>query len=178
MRVPVARLLSLAILFSTGGVAAAQSDDAALQARVDSFQRSISAGDLAASMDIVPPRLLAQIARRFGVKPSEVRAAVEQVFTQTMSGIVIEEFGMDLTRAETRVTADGSRTYLLVPTYTVIRVKGGGRFRTDNHTLAMQDDGRWYLIRIDDLSQVSLLKATYPEFTGADFPAGSMRALD
>ena len=60
----------------------------------------------------------------------------------------------------------------------MIAVPDVGTLRSQTSTLALQDDGLWYLVRIDSPQQVALLRAAYPEFTGVDFPSGSSTMVD
>jgi hypothetical protein len=56
-------------------------------------------------------------------------------------------------------------------------IQGARRFRVDTQTLAIEDGGEWYLIRVEDAPQQALLREVYPEFVGVEFPAGTTRQL-
>ena len=49
---------------------------------------------------------------------------------------------------------------------------------TRNQTLALKDEGVWYMIRIDDQNQINMIRELWPEFAGVDFPLGTMEAAD
>ena len=173
----VLAMIGTALLVLSTNSSQAQSSGVTLEARVAEFERLISNGDLTAAIDVLPPRLIEQMARQFDMRPEDIKPATEQAMAQVMQGVQIQEFGFELSRSEELKTPDGTRTYLLIPTHTVMRVEGRGRFRSDNKTLAMRDGVQWYLIRIDDANQVGFLKTAYPEFAEVQFPTGTMRAL-
>jgi hypothetical protein len=82
---------------------------------------------------------------------------------------------MDLAGAETHVSGD--RTWLLIPTWTEMTVEGAGRVRFETRTLALEDDGEWYLVRVEDAPQAAMLREVYPEFAEVEFPAGVVTRL-
>jgi hypothetical protein len=85
---------------------------------------------------------------------------------------------MDMTAATAGMTPDHSRAYLLIPTETLIEWPDGRRIRNRNSTLSLKEDGRWYLVRIEQPQQILMLRETYPEFEGVEFPTGGTSAAD
>jgi len=102
---------------------------------------------------------------------------MRQVLGPMLEQVHIDNFGMNLAAAQEMTTPTGGRTYLLIPTWTEMTVQGVGRIRADTQTLAWQDDGQWYLIRIEDAPQQAMLREAYPELAGVDFPLGTTRQL-
>lgn len=151
-------------------------DRAKVEARVAQLDRSVSSGDLAAAIDVVPPRIFQIIAQRAGATEDELRTAIRQMVATQMQGVTVESYDMDLAAPPTR-TPDGKRTYLLIPTTTVMAIPGVGRVRSTTSTLALEDGGEWYLVRIDDANQVAILKELWPEFSPVEFPAGTTEQL-
>ncbi|WP_439473272.1 hypothetical protein [Brevundimonas sp.] len=174
----LAATLSIAL---SGGPAFAQSvtdaDRAQIQARIDELSGLINQGDLAGAIDVVPPRLRYLIANRFGIPRDQIKPAMRQVLGPMLEQVHIDNFGMNLAAAQEMTTPTGGRTYLLIPTWTEMTVQGVGRIRADTQTLAWQDDGQWYLIRIEDAPQQAMLREAYPELAGVDFPLGTTRQL-
>lgn len=142
------------------------------------LDRAISAGDMTAAMNIVPPRLLNEIARRAGMTPDQLRAATRQAMSAALEGVTVVSFDIDLAAAEELKTPDGSRAYLLIPTEIVMKAIGVGGMRSRSHTLAIEDEGEWYLISVDEAPQIALVRQLWPEFAGVDFPTGTMAAVD
>jgi hypothetical protein len=173
---PVVAALFLA--FAAGPVMAQTidaGDQARIQARIDALGATIRAGDLTGGLDAVPPRLLDAVSARFGVPRDQLEPAMRQVLTTQLQGVTIDDYGMDLAGAETHVSGD--RTWLLIPTWTEMTVEGVGRVRFETRTLALEDDGEWYLVRVEDAPQAAMLREVYPEFAEVEFPAGVVTRL-
>lgn len=168
---PLAAALALAL---AAGPVLAQAidpaDQARLQARVDALGATIRGGDLAGAIDVVPPRLLDAVSARFGVPREQLPSAMREAIAAGLQGVTITGYGMDLAAAEVHDASGGGRTWLLIPTWTEMTIEGGGRFRTEGRTLALKDDGEWYLVRVEDAAQIALLREIYPEFAEVDFP--------
>ncbi|MFC7380118.1 hypothetical protein [Brevundimonas sp. GCM10030266] len=147
-----------------------------IQARIDELSALISQGDLVGAIDVVPPRLQDAISTRFGIPRDQIKSAMRQAMGAMLDQVQIDRYGMDLAAARTLTTPTGGRTYLLIPTFTEMTVQGA-KYRSDTQTLAMADDGQWYLIRVEDAPQQAILRDVYPEFVGVDFPAGATRQL-
>ena len=147
-------------------------DRARVEARIAHLDQTISSGNLAGAMDVVPPRLFRAIAQRAGITEEQLRQAMRDVVESQMGGVTIVSYDMDLAAAPPLRTPEGNRTYLLIPTSTVVGLPDGSRVKSSNVTLALQDEGEWYLIRVDDQNQVAILKELWPEFGPVHFPAG------
>lgn len=163
---------------SAAGQAIGAEDRAAIEARVAAFDRVMSAGRVGDTLDFVPQRLLDAMARNAGVEPEAVRAAFAEEVGKLAHLLKFVSFDMDVGSATSAVTPDGSRGYMLIPTETVIEMPGAGRVRSVTSTLAMKDGDQWYLVRIEDAEQIVILRKVYPEFTGVEFPAGSITAVE
>ena len=148
-------------------------DRAKVEARIADLDRSISSGNLAGALDVLPPRLFQAIAQRAGVTEEELRAAVRQMAEAAMQEVRLVSYAMDLSAAPPMRTPDGTRTYLLIPTTTVLGLPDGSRMRSTTSTLALEDGGEWYLIRIDDQNQIAIVRELWPEFGPVQFPTGT-----
>lgn len=93
-----------------------------------------------------------------------------------LASVQIEAFKFDIANAEYRELASGN-PYAPVPTELVARDANGVRTRFRSQTLALLDGSRWYLARLQDPQQLLPLREAYPEFTGVEFPRGSMELL-
>jgi hypothetical protein len=176
-RMAIAMALALALLPCTVFARSLdETEKASLAATIESFDAAMRAANYVRVAETVPPRVIDAIALRSGAEPKQIVAVMIQVMQQTLQGDTkIESFGMDLGDADHRELASGA-PYVLVPTETVI-VTGGRRFRSKSHTLALLDDGRWFLLRINDVAQLQILRDVYPEFSGVVFPSGSTEIL-
>ena len=82
----------------------------------------------------------------------------------------------DMARAEHGQVADGT-PYLLIPTETVMTTGGEGKTLMRSATLALLDDGAWYLVRGSDAQQVASLREAYPEYEAVAFPDATMELV-
>lgn len=177
-------LLLAACLGLASGPAFAQaidaSDRAEIQARVDQFSAAMAAKDYSAIYEIsMAPGLRAEFRRRYGVTDAQLREAVIAGTAQALgSGVTLVDFSMDVAGATAGVTPNGRRGYLVIPTQTLMEAAGSGRVQSRNNTLAIEDEGQWYLLRVDEMAQVELLRAAYPDFVGVNFPMGTAEAAD
>lgn len=171
-------LAALALIAALAGTAFAQTladeDRARIDARITAFNGMMAGPDYATLFDFTPPRLLSHIVSSFGVTEEILRTETGRQMAETMKQVTLISFGMDLAAATVATTPDGARTYALIPTETVMEAEGVGKLKATSQTLAMEEDGEWYLVRIDDQNQVGLLKTVYPEFADVAFAPGTM----
>lgn len=142
------------------------------------FEAAFHAGDMGTVIDFLPAKILSSIARQAGVSKAELVAAMKQQVDSALAQVTLVSFGMNVDDATWRSTPDGSRNYALIPTFTVMDVKGTGKIRSEGETLALFDDAEWHLVRVDEASQVQLLTAAYPEFRGVTFTPARLTHLD
>ncbi|RZJ02496.1 MAG: hypothetical protein EON89_15030 [Brevundimonas sp.] len=156
--------------------AAAQDIQTVLAPKVALLEQAVTAGDYGKAFDVLPPRLLQSMSDRFGMSLEDLRRAVAEAGAAMLNEVQDLSFAMHVDQAARHVTPDGARPYWLVPTETRMSVDGQ-TLRTTTQTLALEEDGEWYLIRVADPTQVAMLRETYPEFAGVEFPRGSVAAV-
>jgi hypothetical protein len=66
---------------------------------------------------------------------------------------------------------------VMIPTEIIMSVTGSGKVKSVSKTLALQEDGTWYLISIADANQATMIQGAYPEFAKVDLPAGTITAI-
>ncbi len=177
----------LAVIAAAGfcmmvGSASAQSfsdaDRARVEARISQLDAVISGGDLTGALEVVPPLMLQTIAERTGTTEAALVSAMREMIRIQLGDLTIVDYDMDLAAAVPTLTTDGSRTYLLIPTQLVMLVPDGRRFRVRSNTLAFEDGDDWYLVRVQEPSQVALVRELWPAFVDVEFPAGVTEAVD
>lgn len=173
------RLLSFAVALTltlTPAFAGPVSPDvaAAVQGRIDSFNSMVASGDLVGTIDFTPPTLLAHMATAYGTTPKAMRGQMKDALQATQGTVTFDSFTMDLSAARQETTPDGSRVYVMIPTQSVLSVTGSGKVRSLSETLALQEDGQWYLISIADANQAAMIQGAYPEFANVALPAGTI----
>jgi hypothetical protein len=143
-------------------------ETAALAATVKSFETGLREGKFDRMPTIIPPKVAAAIARRTGMTLDEIRAAEVKSMRQ------FESFRFDLGKAVQKELAGGTPC-VLIPTEVIGAVRGR-RVRTGSHSLALLDDGKWYLLSIGGAQLETTLDA-YPELKGIEIPSGSTEIL-
>jgi hypothetical protein len=172
-------LLGLAISLSAAH-AQELSDEArtAMTARVDGFSESLAEGDMGAVFDYMPPKILAFLAQQSGTDEATLIEASKTQIAAAMATVTIDDFTMDVEGATYHMTPDGSLGYLLIPTVSLMTVEGVGRMKATSETLAFEDDGEWYLARVDDPGQAGIVQAAYPAFAGVVFAPGTIEPVE
>jgi hypothetical protein len=151
---------------------------AAVQGRIDSFNSMVASGDLVGTIDFTPPTLLSHMASAYGTTPKAMRSQMKDALQATQGTVTFDSFAMNLAAADQATTPDGSRTYVMVPTEAVLSVTGGSKVKSASQTLALEEDGQWYLISITDANLVAMIQGAYPEFAGVPLPAGTITAME
>jgi sarcosine oxidase gamma subunit len=94
-----------------------------------------------------------------------------------LAAVTLEDFGMDMKALKEAELANGD-PYALIPTETVMTSEATGTMRVQSETLALLDEGQWYLVRVNDLQQVAILRQVYPEFSAVEFSGGRVEASE
>lgn len=152
-------------------------DRAGLDARIDQMSGMIEAGQFSAMIEFLPPKVLQTIADTYGVTADEAREASRQMVDELMSQVTIVEYDVDLAGAETFVTPDGSRQYVVLDLNMVMETQGI-RVKAVSPNLAFKDDGVWYIMDVNDPAQAEILRQAYPEFEGVTFQPGTMEIIE
>ena len=151
-------------------------EKAALGATIDDFDTAMRGKVYDRVAATVPPKVLSAVGTKIGADAEKMRSIMAEFLKEMMSKVAIESFAMDRAGMELKELGTGT-PYALIPTQTVVSLGEKGRFLEKTYTLGLLDDGKWYLVRIGDISQLTILKEVYPEFTSVEFPKGSMEVL-
>ena len=149
----------------------------ALGERVAEFEAAIRASDFDGVLAVVPPRVLDVLATRFGVTPDQMRSVFRVQAAQTMRQVEIVSFTMDVEDARPGEVPAGV-PYVLIPTETVMVEETLGRAVARSRTIALLDGGAWYLVRVDDDRQISVLREAYPGFADVEFEPHTLDFVD
>lgn len=154
-------------------------EDRTAIARVASgLEADVRAGDFTGTLDVIPPPMLAATLERFGVTEDELRQSIDTQMEDALASVSFESFHMAIDDAIPARTPGVARRYMLIPTETVIVIKDVGRMWSRNQTLAVEENGKWYLVRIEDQGTIDLLRAVYPDFATIAFEPGTTEAVD
>ena len=151
-----------------------QTERLALVSILSDYEKAVSRKDMIAVFDALPPRVFSYMAEKNGLSPQKLRTLVAKL-TEKLSASLVD-FEMREDEIEFRELADGT-PYALIPTTTIVKAGDGSSVRSVSHTLAVLDGSKWYLLRVNDVQQMKILQAVYPDFTGVEFPRGTMETL-
>ncbi len=138
-----------------------------LEARVRAFDREINRGNMAATIDYLPPKMIAQISAETGATPEFMRAAAGAMVEGMTAGMKISG-GHDITKAVVGTTGTGA-PYAVIPGMARISV-GGETMDNPGYTLALTDAGKWYLVALNDQESITDIRKAYPEFNSVALP--------
>jgi ketosteroid isomerase-like protein len=144
------------------------SDRAAVQAVTQSFAQNLRAKNFEGVLNAMPPKILNYMSQQTGIPANELAGTLARQMSVFMGDVTVERFNMNMNRMATGTTNDGI-DFAFIPTRTT--VKGPeGRQTTNTQTLALQDGGQWYLVRIEQAQQYEIVKAVYPGFANVRLP--------
>ncbi|WP_308917382.1 hypothetical protein [Jannaschia sp. LMIT008] len=171
--------IAAAIVFLLAAPALAQSegDRQAVTDRIAAFEADFAEGDMAGVLDVMPPSLLQAMADQFGMEPDMLRTAMAQAVEGAMAEVELNAFGMDVEAATFGETAEG-RAYALVPTMSEMTVPDVGTMRSENTTLMLEEDGAWYMLRIDQPQQIALVREVYPDLAEVPLQLGTTEIVE
>ncbi|MHB1101529.1 MAG: hypothetical protein ACYC0C_01850 [Devosia sp.] len=174
-----AALLAAVLLLpvSVGARQLTEAEKASLVEAVTAFDTAMQEADIEGIVGVVPPKVFEHIAAQGGLETEALIASVIEQTREVMASITFDSFGMNMSAASYKEAADGT-PYVLIPTETVVDLVESGKIRAASDTLAMLDEGLWYLIRTDDASTLAIIKEIYPTYAAVEFPAGTMEAVE
>ncbi|HCV71742.1 MAG TPA: hypothetical protein DHE23_10230 [Agrobacterium sp.] len=146
-----------------------------LQTQIERFSAALNAQDFDFVGRTVPPKIFEFIANDAGVSVGQLRSALTTQMQMALAAVKITEFTMDTAAISVQQTPDGT-PYALVPTKTVMET-GGQTIEAKSHTLALIDGTQWYLLRVSDQQQVTILRKVYPSFATVEFPEDSVQQV-
>lgn len=146
-----------------------------LNAQIERFSSALNAQDFETVGKTVPPKIFEFIASDAGVTVEQLRSALTAQMQMALAAVKITEFTMDARAISLTETPDGT-PYALIPTKTVMET-GGQTIEAKSHTLALIDGSDWYLLRVSDQQQVTILRKVYPSFATVEFPDDSTQTV-
>ncbi|MGV3552293.1 hypothetical protein [Rhizobium sp.] len=150
-------------------------EKAALDKVLTRYEADMARKDMAAIISAMPPRIFTQLAGQSGMSVDDLKAMVIKMSAGASD--LIRDFGFEQEAVVFSELPDGT-VYALVPTSTVIKTKEGPTYRANSQTLAVLEGSDWFLMRVNEPQQLTLLRSAYPGFVGVELPEGSMELLE
>ena len=138
----------------------------ALTEAANRFEVAMKDGNGTEVAAVLPPRMLQWIAKQSGGdQESVLRSTAEQIDGLREAGIrmIVK---LDLAHADFESLKDGD-PYVVIPTHGV--VDGPKHMDIQINTLALMEDGKWYLLDISSETRLDRLRHAFPEFDGVTF---------
>ncbi len=150
---------------------------ALLEETVTKFDAAMWAKDLEGMTAALPPKYLEAIAGGAGMTLEDLKKVMLEQMSEAMAAITLVSATMDTANTKYAEMSDEAGTpYALIPTETVMDA-GTGKIRQTGETLAVIEEGAWYLLRVDE-NQVALLKNVYPGLADVQFNYGTMETVE
>lgn len=175
---PLARalLLALALALPSALPAAARPMEPAeakkMQTTVDVYLRSIGRGEAPRLVAALPPRIKNIFAGASGIEAKDLDATLVAQTETLLKSAKFSEFSADYSQidATDSVLADGSKvTWVVVPTRFVVE-NAKGKTLNEQPLLAVNEKGKWYMMRIDGAQSQQLVSIAYPFLKDVSFP--------
>jgi hypothetical protein len=175
-RAALAALLSLSLQLPAAARDVTEAEKAALAETIAAYDAAMRANDMKHIMGTLPPRILNGMAERLSLTIDQLVAAAAFEMHQVRQSVLLVSYGMDFAAVRFAELADGM-PYALIPTESVIQIPGTGKLKTASETLALIEEGTWYLLRVDP-GQLPLLVEEYPGFADVELSFGTMEAVE
>ncbi|WP_425098746.1 hypothetical protein [Tropicibacter sp. S64] len=153
--------------------ALAEPTQADLVDRVGAYEALMLDGQVAASLDYMPPSLLATVAEQAGTDPEGMRKMMREQVQASIDGKPLwgAKFEVpldDLTIGET----DSGRAYAVLASYSAFPSLGIPEVSAP--LVALVEDEAWYLVRVESPMHLQVLAQVYPDLgkvlTGMETP--------
>jgi hypothetical protein len=151
-------------------------DSVAVEAAVYAFSNAFKSLEYEAIVAAIPPTLLKAIAEPNGFSVAEMRTKLIEVLPTVMEGVTFVDLQMDVANATYGRSPKGL-AYAMIPTW-VITDSDEGRVRGTSITLAVEEDGAWYLIRIASEVEINQVRAAFPDLDHLKFPLGTLEFIE
>jgi hypothetical protein len=149
----------------------------ALKTRLTVFENGIRNKDYQVMSDIIPRTIWENIKTKAKITDAQLVEAIKATMMQTFETATITDFKMDMAAATTHALADGM-LYMMIPTSTTVAVKESGTFKSSSATLAIIENDVWYLMRVSDKAQITILHEVYPAFKSVTLPEDKLEKIE
>ena len=161
--------LATSLLLTSSAFALEASDKTRLETTLSTYAAALENADYGAVVNALPPAVIELISQEAKLSPEVIRQSITAQMSSVMSEAVIHSFTMDTSTMTSGETASGMN-YAFLPTETVISQAGGEQQNVETTTLAIDQDGVWYLMRIEYPSHYDFVRTAYPEFQDVALP--------
>jgi ATP phosphoribosyltransferase len=149
---------------------------AELQTAVNGFDTAMRANDMKSILKVMPPKVWGYLKEKSKLDDEQLMNVVGDALAAAMKDVKLLDFKMDVAAATTHELPDGM-SYMLLPTVTKMEIKDYGKVAAISQTLAIREDGKWYLVRVSDPQQKQIVTTVYPAFKGVELPSDKLEDI-
>lgn len=140
---------------------------------VTRFETAYRARDYWVLGAAVPPRVLKRYMAARGKQNLERDQWLDRFVSDSKEidrqvGNVTESFSLDFSKARFEQTPNGT-PYAILPSTSLVKLRTGDRLKVFSPYLALQDDGKWYLINVGFGGLMGSVKGLYHAFDKVEF---------
>jgi hypothetical protein len=147
----------------------------ALNEQILTFEKALRENDYDTVVGTIPPKLMAAIAAKAGIPADQLKRTMIAQMKQVLVSAKFLTFRLDSAGAIIRQAADGT-PYVIVPTSVLMEIDDR-RLEVTSSTLGFMDEGRWYLLRLENPGMMAILQQAYPFLTNVEIPHESRRTV-
>ena len=172
------KLLLIAILLTglSHFTNAQEPEKEALDLVVQKFSADFSKGNFKGVMDAIPPKMLEVIATKASMEVDTLKTLMQQGMETSMQGVKFEKMEMSTENLKIEKTETG-RLFAMVPSEMIMSGEQFERTEVKTKTLALKDDGKWYLLRLESQKQATIVGEAFPDLKDIKLPDSTKKAL-
>ncbi|MBA4489887.1 hypothetical protein [Paracoccus sp. S1E-3] len=173
----------LALLVTVVGARAQTAEDiATVTALAHELERITLSGDIAASLQFLPPTLLDKNAEAQGMSRAEFDVMMIQRMTEMGAISKVLQSDIDATQMRWNRLPDGT-LFALIPTRNLLEValepgEAPMQIAETSATLALKDQGQWRVVRAGSQTQQESLRRAFPWLENITLPEAKTEVLD
>ncbi|MCU9849513.1 hypothetical protein OEZ60_16045 [Defluviimonas sp. WL0024] len=180
MRIVLAAALAALAALPAAARPLSPAEAQAMQKSLDTYLRSITAGNAEKIVGALPPRILNVFAGASGLETNKLESTLIEQTKDLMKGTKYRDVtaNLDALDAEDAALGDGSEaTWVLIPT-AFTTIAGGKKTRHEQPLLAVREDDSWHFLRIDGPERQQLAAIAYPFLADKSFPPATTAAVE
>ena len=149
--------------------------DEALNQSLDAFEATLADENMGGLVEFMPPRIVETMSTQNRVTKAQLIAQLDSTWAQTAALVKINQF--EITRDGTKIElASSGRPYKILPTQVDMQIlTTDTNAVAESETLAFLENGKWYVVRLDEPQMVAMFETAYPDLNEVEIMKPSMK---
>ena len=176
MRIVIALLITVVMALPAASRPLTADEQHNLESALTSFTQAIQRKRMRQVIAVVPPKVLATIAKSVRTTPQKMRREMVRELQTGMKDVRFTDMEVitgNLDARDANAPDGGAIIYAFVPMNFKMHIKLHD-FAVTSSILALREDGQWYFMRVEDEGQKTILADVYPFLKNARYPVGKM----